>query len=325
MKYLKFLIVLLSLPILSGCTTNINNTNTQETSSTFTTTYKKEFPQKNNIILSDETYTNNNYLKLNNKLFFINSFNNYFLSNIDLNINLKDLTEYNTKNLITSSLSSITSNDGTIFFSYLNESGIYSFNIATNEILKLNNNKAINLTYYNNSIYYIDNYNLYSYNLNNKATTLLISDKVADYSINNNIIFYKNFSNSCNLYYFELDNKVNQKLINSPIDSFVIYKDNIIFSNSTDNNYIYLLNLSNLETTKVLSLQSSNLKEINNNIYFINLTSPNTLCKLIIPDDLSNFSYSNIYNNYINNYFLTDNYLFIEDPSNPTVIKVVTE
>lgn len=326
MKHIKLIIICLSLILLCGCDSqneNINNTTVEKSDSQLSTTYKDNYSKNTNISISNETFTNNNFLSINNDLFFINSFNDYFLSTVQLDSVNKYLNDSNTKNILDTGLSSIASNNELIFFSYLNEPGIFSFNTITKNIKKLNNDKANNLIYYNNNLYYIYNSKLYSYNLTNNKKTLLISDKISNYIINNGIIFYQNLSDSSSLYYLKTGDKTSTKLLNNSVDSFVIYNNTLIFSNNNDNNYIYSLNLSTLETSKILSLSSSNLKESNGVIYFINLESPNNLCQLILSDNLNDFSYSTIYNNYINNYYLIDNYLILDLPSNEIIINNV--
>ena len=140
MKYLKFLIILFSLSLMCSCsntTTDINNTETEKNNYALTTTYEKTFSKKNNIITTNDSFTNSNFLFIDSTLFFINNFNNYYLHSTQLDMSEKYLNNSNTKSITNNSVSSITNNNELIFFSYLNESGIYSFNTITNDIKKL--------------------------------------------------------------------------------------------------------------------------------------------------------------------------------------------
>ena len=323
MKYIKFITILFFLTLICSCSNkkeDINNIAIEKNNSLSTSINQGKDSKINSITVSNENFVNNNFLSINNELFFINNFNNYFLLNAQLTSSKEYLNSSNTKNILSNNLSSITSNNDIIFFSYLNESGIYSFNTITNNIKKLNNDKAINLVHYDNTLYYIHDSKLYSYNLDNNKKTLLISDKINNYIINNNAIFYQNLSDSSSLYYLKINGKTTNKIVDKSVDSFVIYENKLIFSNNNDNNYLYSLNLSTLETSKLLNISASNLKESNGDVYFINLESPNTLCKLIYSNDLNTFSYNTIYNNYINNYCLIDSHLILELPSNEIII-----
>ena len=163
----------------------------------------------------------------------------------------------------------------------------------------------------------------YSYSIKNKEKKLLSNSTASNLIINNNSIFYKNLSDSSKLYILNIDSGNNSKLIDLSIDSFVLHNNGILFSNSNDNNNIYSLNLSTLESKKILNTVSSNLKQYDDNIYFINSSSGNSLYKLISNGEDSSFQSTEIFPEFVNNYYLNEQALFIESASDLYNTKII--
>lgn len=143
--------------------------------------------------------------------------------------------------------------------------------------------------------------------------------------MNNDSIFYINSTDNSKLYCLKTDGSSNFNITNVPVESFVIYDDQILFSNSNDNNYIYSLDINNSQIKKVLNLSSYSLKQNSNNIYFINNEDSNSLYKLLPNKEDSNYDYTKVFSDYVNEYFATDSGIFIETANNLESIQFIKE
>ncbi|MCF0146934.1 MAG: DUF5050 domain-containing protein [Clostridium sp.] len=312
----KFILpIIASSLLLVSCTTESNDVIEEKKQTNLTTSYKQNIITDKKIAFLGKSYFNNKYVFLGNLLFFPNPSNNERLSAAELSEGSTNITDDSIIDSFDYNVNSIVTDDTSIYFSSTStDKGIFKLDYQKKEITNIINDSAIEMLYYEDKIYYIssiDN-NIYTYSIKEKERKLLSSSKASNLIINNNSIFYKNLSDKAKLYCLATDGSSNFEVMDSPIDSFVINNDEILFSNSKDNNYLYSINPSNSETKKILDIKASNLKQNDNKIYFISNEDPNSLYELTQNNESNNFEATKIFSYFINDYYTSENMLFIE-------------
>lgn len=327
-KRLSIIIISLNF-ILVSCSSDNNSDEVQQKSETkITTSFKENIDNSKKIIFSGKTLSINKYASLGNLLFFSDINNNNKLSVVTLP-NTSSIIE---SNLIIDSfdfnLVSLATDENYIYFSSNSpEKGFYRLSYEKREITKLNTDFPVGLIYENERLYYINSNDnkLYYYNIKDNKTYLLSNSSTKSFILNNNSIFYINYNDGSKLYCLKTDGSSNFNITDIPVESFVIYDDQILFSNSNDNNYIYSLDINSFQIKKVLNLSASSLKQNSNNIYFINNEDPNSLYKLLPNKGDSNYEYTKVFSDYVNEYFITDSGIFIETANNLKSIQFIKE
>lgn len=327
-KRLSILIISLNFILVSCSTDNKSDEVQQKSETKITTSYKENIDNSKKIIFSGKTISANKYASLGNLLFFPDINNNNKLSIAALP-NTSGIIE---SNLIIDgfdfNLISLATDENYIYFSSISpEKGFYRLNYEKKEITKLNTHFPMGLIYENERLYYINSNDnkLYYYNIKDNKTYLLSNSSTKSFILNNNSIFYINYNDGSKLYCLKTDGSSNFNITNIPVESFVIYDDQILFSNSNDNNYIYSLDINSFQIKKVLNLSISSLKQNSNNIYFINNEDPNSLYKLLPNKGDSNYEYTKVFSDYVNEYFATDSGIFIETANNLESIQFIKE
>ncbi len=324
----KFILpVIASSLLLVSCATKSNEAIEEKKQSTLSTSYKENVTTDKKIAFLGKSYSNNKYIFLGNLLFFPNPSNNERLSVAEIP---QDSTNIHDDSIIDSfnyNVNSIVTDGNSIYFSSSSiDKGIYKLDYQSKEITNIIKDSAIEMVYYEDKLYYIssiDN-NIYTYSIKEKERKLLSTSKTNNLIINNNSIIYKNLSDQAKLYCLTTDGSNNFKITDFPIDSFVIHNDDILFSNSNDNNYLYSVNPSTFETKKILDIQVSKLKQNDNNIYFINNEDPNTLYQLGQNNETNKFEATKVFPYFINDYYTSNNLLFIEAAHSLDNIKILS-
>lgn len=321
--------IIASLFVFVGCSNNKNNNEAIEENNktTLTTSYRETTDNNEKIILSGKTSSNTKFTLLGNLLFFPDPNNNEKLSVSDISEGIDNIANNSIIDIFNYSVNSLATDGNYIYFSSISdERGLYRLDYQKKEINKINDDANLEMVYQENKLYYISSKDnkLYSYDIKNKEKKLLSDSSASNIILNNTSIFYKNLNDESKLYCLTTDGSANFKLTNSPVDSFVIYDNkNILFSNSSDNNYIYSLDQSTFETKRILGTSVSNLKQYEDNIYFINNEDPNSLYTLIPSNENNKFEYSNVFPYFVNEYYMTDKYVFIEAASSLDNIKII--
>lgn len=324
----KFILpIIASSLLLVSCTTKSNEAIEEKKQTNLTTSYKDNIITNKKIAFLGKSHSNNKYIFLGNLLFFPNPSNNERLSVAEVS---KDSTNIPDDSIIDSfnyNVNSIVTDTNNIYFSSSSiDKGIFKLDYQTKEITNIINDSALEMVYYEGKLYYIssiDN-NIYIYSIKEKERKLLSSSKASNLIINNNSIFYKNLNDRAKLYCLTIDGSSNFKIIDFPIDSFVIYNDEILFSNSNDNNYLYSINPSTSESKKILDIKVSKLKQNDNKIYFINNEDPNSLYELTTNNETNKFEAIKIFSYFINDYYTSENLLFIEAAHSLDNIKILS-
>lgn len=324
----KFILpVIASSLFLVSCSTKGNEVIEEKKQTNLTTSYKQNIITDKKIAFLGKSYFNNKYIFLGNLLFFPNPSNNERLSVAEVSDDSTNITNNSIIDSFNYNVNSIVKDETTIYFSSTSiDKGIYKLDYQTKEITNLINDSATEMIYYEGKLYYIssiDN-NIYTYSIKEKEKKLLSSSKASNIIINNNSIFYNNLSDKAKLYCLKIDISSNFKVIDYPIDSFVINNDEILFSNSNDNGYLYSINPSTFETKKILDIKVSNLKRNDNKIYFINNEDPNSLYELTRNNDTNKFEAIKVIPYFINDYYPSENLLFIESAHSLDDIKILS-
>lgn len=324
----KFLLFTTLCLCLVGCTNTNNNEVKEENQTNITTSYKEQLDNNQKIIFSGKTLSSNKYIHFGNLLFFSDIYNNDKLSVSNLPSSSESITNSSIIDNFDFNITSLATDDRYIFFSSISpERGLYKLDYEKKEITKINNDYSKNLILTNEKLYYINlNDNKpYYYSINDNKSYLLSNSTINNFIINNDSIFYINQNDGFKLYCLKIDGSANFNITDTAVESFVIYNDAILFSNSNDNNYIYSLDVYNLQKKKVLNVSAFNLKQSTNNIYFVSNESTNSLFKLLPSDGDSDYEYTELFPNYINEYYTFDNGVFIEFPNSLNSIKFISE
>lgn len=300
-----------------------SNNDTASSQITYTNPTNTNIP----ITISDSTTSFTRYSNLGELLFLIDKDNNDKLTNIPSPktsgyINSKDLIEtfpHNVESLV------VVDND-IYFTSISNNNSIYKLDYLKNEITKIKETNAYNLTYKNNKLYFINfdaNKKLLSYDINSNTYNTVINDKVGKYIINGDFIFYQNLDDNSSLYSITLNGSNRTKITDFSVDSFATLQNQLYISNSSDNNSLYLFDTLTTTCKRIAIIDATNLKSTNNSLYFINSKS-NTLHELIINKDNTTYSSSEILYHNVNEYFPSSNNLYLELSNNVNKTYVMT-
>ncbi len=304
--------------------------NTQETknniSSKVSFTDNKKDTSKN-VILSTETLTSNKFLYLGNLLFFPNPEDNNKLTLAEIPDSNTYINEDYIKTSFDYSISYINSIDNIIYFSSISQDnkGLYKFDYEKDTFSKLSNDIAVDLISKDDYFYYINSSDklIYSYNVKSNEKKLLSNKRAGKFIFNNNFIFYQNLDDNSNLYALKSDGTSNIKLTDVSVDSFITYNNGLLFFDSSNDNTLYFLNLSQNKITKHSYIKGYNLKQYNDKIYFINSESPNSLHSLTMNTNEDKFESTLILSDFVNDYFITNDKIFVEKASNLNGIQVL--
>jgi hypothetical protein len=320
-------ISLISIFFLVGCTKSTNNTESQNKKTT--TDQKTEqllnkvtMPQKTNVetttlLLDNKDISYTEFLQTNSLLFFIDT--NSKLSVVEDTIDTPYITEEQISETFDYSVGSITSINNDIFFSNLRDNNaLYKLNYPKKEITKILSGNFQNISSYKNNIIFINKNKGSTLNyldIKNSKIISISSDKCGKYLINGDYIIYQNLSDNSSLYSIKIDGSQKTKLISSPIDSFVTYQNNILNING-ENNDLYIYNPIAKTNNKLGSLHGTNLKSYNDKIFYIDLSNSNHLYQLAIDDTLKSYESTELVKDMVNDYFPTENGIFIKKPIN---------
>lgn len=321
-----FSILIISILLLVGCTSENSDKGSTNNTITLSTSYKESIDTTTKITLSGRTSTYNKYISLGNLLFFPNPDNNNKLSVLDLSNTTDEITDDLIIDSFDYSASSIATDNNYIYFSSSsNNKGLYKLDYQKKDIIKINDDYPKGLVYDNGKLFYIDlnTQNIYSFDIKSNSKKLLSNSKAGELILNNNSIFYQNLDDNSKLYSLKIDTNSNSKLTDTSVDSFVTYNNNIFFINSSDNNSLYSLDVSTKETKKILNINATKLKQLDNKIYFINNNDPNSIYELTTLDQGSNFNSKKVFSNFTNEYFPTEKGIFIETSSSPNEVKIL--
>lgn len=316
MKKIFLSILLVSSFILTGCTTNNIATTDDESVAINRETNSYTIPPTNTLVINATSTSTSPYLLLGNIIFFPDKENNNRLSTIDdLESNdfihqssIKDIFEYPVE-----SLAAI--NDTIYFPNGSDGNTLYSLNYQLNEVQKLNNNYAFNLTTNLNNLYYINKSNnnkLYFYNTVDFTSGIITNDSFGKFIISGEYIIYQNLSDRSTLYSVKLDGSNRLKLTDVSVDSFITYSSDIFYINSDDNNTLYRLNPTTLKSNRLNLVHGENLKTYDNQLFIIDYDNSNSLSSLVIDLENNTTTTSKLINYSINNYFPTSKGIFLE-------------
>lgn len=275
-------------------------------------------PPMDRLSFTNSTITTTSYLELGNLLFFKDSNNNDKISTME---SMKN-SIINQASIIESynyPINSIISINNDIYFSSHTDYSIYKLDYQKSEISQISTTGGNSLTTNNELIFFIhpQTSNLYSLNPNTKESKLLVSDKCGKYIINNNIILFQNISDKNKLYSISIDGSNLQQLTDTGVDSFSPYGNTeILFINTEDNNNLYSLNSIDLKTKRLANINGVNLCVSNEIIYFQDETSKN-LISLKIDSTTKEQTFNTIFDQFINNYYISNNKIFAEFASSP--------
>jgi len=330
-----FLLLLASSLLLVACSkdpeeTKNNSssiTNNQETNNIISSNINNKKETNKNISLSNETLTPNKFLYLGNLLFFSNPKNDNKLTVAEIPYDNTYINDIYIINSFDYSINYITSINNIIYFSSASQKdrGIYSFNYEKDTISKLNDDVAINLVSNDKYLYYINSSDklIYSYDIKLKNKKLLSNNKAGKFIFNNNFIFYQNLDDNSKLYALKADGTSNIKLTDVSVDSFITYSNGLLFFDSSNDNILCFLNLSQNKITQYSYIKGENLKQYNNKIYYINSNSGNSLNSLSMNNNEEKFETSLVLSDFINDYFITKQKIFIDKAANLNGIQVL--
>lgn len=316
----KILSILLVLPLtFISCSKNDESTDSKnENNNTLNNQVLLGTTPAKTLSFSNTTTTAAPYLERGTLLFFRDFNNNDKLSAIE---SIKNST-MNSSSIIETyeyPINSLVNINDDIYFSSHSDYSIYKLNYQKSEISLISTIGGNDLTTNNELIFFIDpkTNNLQSLNPSTKETKLIISDKCGKYVLNNNIILFQNISDNNKLYSINIDGSNLQKLTDVGVDSFSPYGNTeILFINTEDNNNLYSLNAIDLKSKKLATMNGTNLTIHNEIIYFQDHIS-NNLMSLKIDSATKEQTFNTIYNEFINNYYITNNKIFIEFSSLP--------
>lgn len=320
-------ILLISAFLLVGCAKSTNNTESQNKQTTTDPKTEQSLnnittPQKTNVdtttlLLDSEDISYTEFLQSNSFLFFIDT--NSKLSVVEDTINTPYILEEQVSETFDYSVGSITSINNDIFFSNLRENNaLYKLNYTKKEITKILSGNFQNISSYKNSIIFINKNkgsNLSYLDIKNSKIISISSDKCGKYLINGDYIIYQNLSDNSSLYSIKIDGSEKTKLIPFPTDSFVTYENNILNING-ENNALYIYNPIAKTNKKLGNINGTNLKSYNDKIFYIDLSNSNHLCQLEIDDMLESYTSNKFIADTVNDYFPTENGIFIKKSIN---------
>lgn len=276
------------------------------------------------LVLGDKTIYPSTFIKSNDNLIFSNWEDNDKISIINGTLTNKAIKSADVTDFFDYYSNTFTVVNDIIYFADRSNSDVLSsLKIVDKTYNKLNNSSAHNITSSENTIFYIDipdnNSNtrrLYSYDINSKKTTLLIKDNVGKYVLNGNFILYQNLDDGSKLYKAKLDGSEIEKISNFAVESFTAHSNEILAVNSNDNNSLYLIDPSNYDSKRLAIMNISNLKSNENQLYCINNEDSNYLYSLSVDITSSDVSSKLLVSDHINDYFITDNEIFIQKAIN---------
>lgn len=321
-------ISLISVFLLVGCTKSTNNNEESQNKQT-TTDQKTEqslnnvtTPQKTNIeittlLLDSKDISYTEFLQTNSFLFFVDA--NSKLSVVEDTIDTPYILEEQISETFDYSVGSITSINNDIFFSNPRDNNaLYKLNYAKKEITKILSGNFQNISSYKNNIVFINKNNgstLSCLDIKSSKIISISSDKCGKYLINGDYIIYQNLSDNSSLYSIKIDGSQKTKLISSPTDSFVTYENNILNING-ENNDLYIYDPIVKTNKKLGNINGTNLKSYNDKIFYIDLSNSNHLYQLTIDDTLESYESTELAKDMVNDYFPTENGIFIKKPIN---------
>lgn len=313
-KFLPILIV--SSTFLISCTSDTTTTNKENFIGANKTQTTDNTPPEPTLIVSDKTTLYSPYQSLGNLIFFPDKENNNRLSSIYKQDKAGYIEQSKIKDIFNYPTESIAIIEETIFFSNGSDSNsLYSLDYQRNEVKKVNNNYAFNLTANLNSLYYInknDKNKLYSYNTADLSSKILTTDSIGNFIINGDYILYQNLSDKANLYTIKLDGSNRIKLTDSSVNSFTTYKNEILYINSDDNNSLYRLNPSTLNSTRLNTVHGENLKSYDNKFFIIDIDNSNAFSSLSIDFDKNTASTTKLTSGTINDFFPSGDGIFLD-------------
>lgn len=276
------------------------------------------------LVLGDKTICPSSFIKTNENLIFSNWEDNDKISIINgtlPNNLIKSDTVSDFFNYYSNTFTIV--NDIIYFADRSNANNLSSLKIIDKTYTKLNNSSAHNITSSESKIFYIDipdkssnTRRLYSYDINTKQTSLIIKDNVGKYTLNGNFILYQNLDDGSKLYKTKLDGTETEKISDFSVESFTAHSNELLVVNSDDNNSLYLIDPSNYDSKRLAIMNISNLKSNENQLYCINNNDSNYLYSLTVNIDTSEVSSKLLLSDYINDYFLTDNEIFVQKAIN---------
>jgi Domain of unknown function (DUF5050) len=324
----------ISVFLLVGCSSKLEQTESKTKTELSESTKSSDISFTNNkkdsskeIILSNTTLNSSKYSYLGNLLFFSNPSKNNNLSVAKINNNDISIIENSIIDSFNYSVNAITTLNGIIYFSSTTQQnkGIYKLDYEKNTIVKLIDTVSSSLIAYNNKLYYLNSSDkhLYSYDIKSNSITLLSNNRASKFIFNNNYIFYENLDDNSKLYSLHIDGTHKLKLTDVSVDSFITYNSGILFFDISNDNTLSFLDLPLNKITNYPNIKGYDLKQYNDDIYFINIENPNSLYKLLENEDTTVFESSLVLSEFVNDYFLTEEKIFIEKASNPNKIEIL--
>ena len=320
----KFLMLLIITPLIFVSCSESEDIQTDKNSNS-NYTYTPPEVTEERLVLSNDFVSATKYVRLEELLFLPNKADNNELTTIPFPDSSRYIKASSLVNNYDYIIESMTLIDDTLYFTNTNDSNsIYKFNYLYNEISKVKDAEAYNLTASNNILYYINSYkskNLMSFNLETNTTTSITTDKVGKYVLSNDLILYQNLSDSSNLYSINIDGTNRRKLTDYSVDSFVSYNNLLYIINSSDNNSLYILDPITNTSSRVAFLDGANLKINGASLYFTN-TKTNSLHTINLDDETNPYSISDSVAKHVNDYYIIDNTIFAEvsDTVNQTYV-----
>ena len=279
------------------------------------------------FVLNEKTIISSPFASIDSSLIFPNPQDNNKISVIDDPYKKNIIKTSDTKDFFNHHTNSLTIVDDIIYFADAsNFNNLSSLSLIDKTYNNINSNNVHNLVSSNKSLFYInanDNNKLYTYDIENKITKAISSDSIGSFIINGDFILYQNLSDNSKLYSIKTDSTQRECLSDFSVESFTIYEGYILTINSSDNNTLYIIDPSNLKHSRLNAITGSNLKSFENNIYFINSNDGNHLYNLYINVDTLEASIKPLLKESINNYYPSNNSIFIEKSLNINNIYVI--
>lgn len=308
------LLLITSSFFLVGCNETTTKDTTPKQTPTVTSTNSENFQTP--FILTEETLYPSSFILDNNTLVFPNPDDNNKISLINTplptnHIENKDITSFAEYSTYT-----ISKANGLYYFADdSNGDCLASIDMSTKNYKKLSNTKVTNLIATNSYLFYInkgDYKKLSSFEISTGKEFLLSNDRVGKFIINGDNIIYQNVSDSSKLYTVKKDGTNNKKLADFSVESFIIYNNMILAINSSDNNNLYSIDSATLNYNRLKIMNGENLKIFNNKIYYLDLNDGKYLNSLAVDLDKNTATSTLIYKEGVNDYFPSDNSIFIE-------------
>lgn len=324
----KKLIPILLLSIsLSACSKVTDEIPKESTEISTDVTISDNINLNKTITLSGKTLSYNKYLSIENLLFFPDPLNNNNLSlakisSSDTSVANNAIIEFYPYSLI-SILKNATNN---IYFSSNSEdSGLFELDYVNYKITKLHDSIPLEMIYIENKIIYINSEDrfIYCYDLDKKENSLLSSNKSSNLLYNNSYILYKNLDDNSKIYSINLDGTNNNPITDVSVDSLAVLNNILFYFDSENNNILCSIDPSTKKVTKYMNIMGHNLKEYDEVLYYISTENPNSLYSLLQSSDSESFENKLIYSDFVNDYFINDNGIYIEKASNIDGITII--